>query len=133
VNKVVARFVDGRLLKGSTSDFGAAKSSFHVALAEKSPQSSKPLLVQLKDLKALFFVKDLVGQPQYQPRQEFDPGKPVLGRKMRVTFNDGEILVGTTQGYQESRPGFFLIPADKDSNIERCFVVSAAVREISFI
>lgn len=49
-----------------------------------------------------------------------------------MTFKDGEVLVGTTQGYQPGRPGFFLEPADRASNIERCFVVAAATREVSF-
>jgi hypothetical protein len=66
-------------------------------------------------------------------RQEFDPARPVLGRKIKVIFNDGEVLVGTTQGYQTGRPGFFIIPADPDSNIERCFVVATAAREISLL
>jgi hypothetical protein len=42
-------------------------------------------------------------------------------------------MVGTTQGYQPGRPGFFLVPADTGSNTERCYVVAAAAQEISFI
>ena len=48
-------------------------------------------------------------------------------------FADGEVLVGTTQGYQPNRPGFFLEPADSDSNIERCYAMAAAVQQVSFI
>jgi hypothetical protein len=43
------------------------------------------------------------------------------------------VLVGTTQGYQPGRPGFFLIPADAKSNNERCYVVASAAREITFV
>jgi hypothetical protein len=43
------------------------------------------------------------------------------------------VMVGSTQGYQPGRPGFFLIPADTQSNNERCFVVTAAAREVSFL
>jgi hypothetical protein len=50
-----------------------------------------------------------------------------------VKFKDGEVMVGTTVGYQKGRPGFFLVPADADANTERCYVVSAATREISFL
>jgi len=42
-------------------------------------------------------------------------------------------MVGATQGYQPGRPGFFLIPADAQSNNERCFVVTAATQEVSFL
>jgi len=41
--------------------------------------------------------------------------------------------VGATTGYQPGRPGFFLVPADAESNIERCYVVAAATQEIKFL
>jgi hypothetical protein len=132
VNRIVARFADGRMIKGSTSDFVATKDAFHV-VASDAPPGSKPLLVQIKDLKAVFFVKDFAGRPQHQARQEFDPARPVAGRKIKVTFKDGEVLIGTTQGYQPSRPGFFITPADQDSNTERCFVVAASAQEITLL
>ena len=49
------------------------------------------------------------------------------------TFKDGEELLGTTQGYQPDRPGFFVIPADPESNNERCYVVASATEEVSFV
>ena len=132
MNKVVARFADGRIVKGSTSDFGPAKTSFHMA-ASDGPANARPMSIDLKDLKALFFVKDFDGSPTHNERKEFDPSRPVAGRKIKVIFKDEEVLVGVTQGYQPGRPGFFMVPADQESNIERCFVVSAAAREIGFL
>jgi len=41
--------------------------------------------------------------------------------------------VGTTQGYDSSRPGFFVVPADGESNNERIFVVRGATQQVSFI
>jgi hypothetical protein len=131
-NRVVARYADGRVVKGSTSDFVQTKDVFHVAVAD-APPGSKPQLIQVKDLKAVFFVKDLVGRPEYQPRQKFDAGQPVAGRKINVVFKDGEVLLGTTQGYQPGRPGFFMVPADSESNIERCYVVAVATRDITLL
>lgn len=131
-NKVVARFVDGRLIKGDTSDFVPAKDRFHVRMSTAAA-GEKPIEIQMKDLKALFFVKDFAGDPQRHDRKDFDGSRPKHGRKIRVVFNDGEVLVGTTQGYQPGRPGFFLEPADHESNIDRCYVVTAATREIAFI
>ena len=132
MNKVVARFTDGHMVKGVTADFVPAKDRFHVSEAVAAA-GSRPTEVQTKDLKALFFVRDLAGNPQHADRNEFDPARPAVGRRIRVQFNDGEILVGTTQGYQPGRPGFFLVPADAGSNIERCYVVSAAAREVTFV
>jgi len=132
MNKVVARFADGRLVKGMTADFFPAKDLFHVSVAN-APAGAKPVEIHMKDLKALFFVKDFAGDPQHVKRNEFDPSHPLPGRRIRVVFKDGEVLVGTTTGYQPGRPGFFLVPADASSNNERCYVVAASTREISFL
>jgi len=129
MNKVVARYLDGHLVKGSTSDFNPMKDSFHVSAGA----GQKPIKVFVTELKALFFVRDLIGNSQHQEKKEFESGKPNVGRKIRVEFRDGEILVGTTQAYQPERPGFFLVPADATSNNERCFVPSSAVRRVLFV
>ena len=127
-NKVVARYQDGRVLKGYTGDFLPNKEVFHLTL--KDDRESRPIEVHVAELKAVFFVKDFVGNAKYNDVKEYHPTKPVIGRKIRVVFKDGEILLGTTQGYQPSRTGFFVFPADPQSNNERCFVVSAATREV---
>jgi hypothetical protein len=130
MNRIVARYQDGHVLKGVTNDFLPAKDRFHVLPAD-SPAGTKPAEVIVAELKALFFVKDFTGHPDHKRSQEFDPRKPVNGRKLKVTFKDGEIMVGTTQGYQPGRPGFFLVPADLEGNNERCFVVAAATSEVT--
>jgi hypothetical protein len=132
VNKVVARFADGRIVKGTTADFFPTKDRFHVAEAT-APAGTKAVEVHMKDLKALFFVKDFAGNPKYDDRDEFDPSRPPAGHPIRVVFKDGEVLVGTTTGYQPARPGFFFVPADPESNIERCYLVAAATTEITFL
>jgi hypothetical protein len=132
VNKVVARFADGRMLKGFTADFVPTKDLFHVTAAD-APAGSKPVQVQVKDLKALFFVRDFAGNPTHKDRNEFDPSRPPAGRKIKVLFKDGEVMIGTTVGYQPGRPGFFLVPADPEANTERCYVVTSATTSVTFI
>ena len=88
--------------------------------------------VRVADLKALFFVKDFGGDPTHHDLKAFDPARPQAGRKIVVTFTDGEVMVGTTQGYDPARPGFFVVPADPGSNNDRCFVVTAAVKQVKF-
>jgi len=132
MNNVVARLADGRMVKGMTADFSPAKDRFHVTAAA-APVGTTSVEIHTKDLKALFFVKDLAGDPQHVEKKAFDPARPPAGRRIRVEFKDGEVLVGTTTGYQPGRPGFFLVPADAESNVERCYVVAAATREISFL
>jgi small nuclear ribonucleoprotein (snRNP)-like protein len=131
-NKIVVRYQDGRVVKGTTGDFLPTKPAFHLTPVD-APPDARPLDVQVAEVKAIFFVKDFAGNPARKNVQEFSAGKPVVGRKIRVAFQDGEILVGTTQGYDPSRPGFFVIPADAHSNNERCFVVTRATKSVSFI
>jgi hypothetical protein len=132
VNKVVVRLTNGQMIKGMTTDFFPGKDIFHVSVTH-APNVAHPVEICMKDVKAVFFVKALAGNPQHVKQNEFDPSKPPIGRQIRVVFKDGEILVGTTTGYQPGRPGFFIIPADAGSNNERCYIVAAATQEISFI
>lgn len=132
MNKVIARLIDGSIIKGMTADFFPGKDVFHVKVID-APAEAKPVEINIKDLKALFFVKNFAGNPQRPKHNEFDPSHPPAGRRIRVAFKDGEVLVGTTTGYQPGRPGFFIVPADTGSNNERCYVVAAATNEISFL
>jgi hypothetical protein len=131
MNKVIARFLDGAMVKGTTADFFPNKETFHVSV-EGEGGAAPPLEISTQDLKALFFVKDFAGDSGHVESNAFDAEHPPAGRRIRVKFQDGEVLVGTTTGYQKGRPGFFLVPADTDSNIERCYVVTAATEDIAF-
>jgi hypothetical protein len=131
-NKIVARYQDGRMIKGSTNDFMPNKEIFHVVPAG-SPPGTKPIDVFVKDLKAVFFVREWVGKGHPQGENNSVPTIPAAGRKIKVVFRDGETMIGTTQGYQPGRPGFFLVPPDPNSNNDRCFIVTAATKEVSFI
>ena len=104
MNKVVARLVDGRILKGTTTDFSPGKDLFHLSVAN-TPAGGKPVILHTKEMKALFFVKDFSGDPQHVERNAFDASRPTVGRRIQVVFKDGS-LVGTTTGYQPGRPGF---------------------------
>ena len=132
MNKVVARFTDGRTVKGLTNDFAPDKAKFHVNPGEPASGAAR-LELSTAELKALYFVKDYAGDPKHTEEKTFDQSQRLLGRKIRVIFNDGEEMVGTTQGFQPGRPGFFVIPADPESNTDRCYVVSSATKSISFI
>jgi hypothetical protein len=132
MNRLVVHTNRGQLIKGSTTDFLPAKDRFHVSLAD-GPPGSRPMEVQLAEVKAVFFVKDLKGQPGRTKKNTFDPGGPVQGKKVRVVFRDGETMVGTTQTYQPGKPGFFVVPVDPGSNNERCFVMCAATKEITVL
>jgi len=131
-NKVVVHFQDGRIIKGTTADFFPNKERFHLHQID-APVGTKPVEVLISQLKAVFFVKDYRGQPKREDKNEFDPSKPPMGRKIKVRFKDGEEILGTTQGYQSGRSGFFVVPADPDSNNERCFVLASATQEVALV
>jgi len=60
--KIVARYLSGKMIKGFTQDFAPHKPSFHIFSQETSaPNESVEIL--LKDLKAVFFVRDFAGRP----------------------------------------------------------------------
>jgi hypothetical protein len=82
----------------------------------------------MKDLKAIFFVKDFVGNPDYTKTPGGDA--PKRGREVVVTFRDGEELSGTTEAYSSQKLGFFVFPHDESGNNLRVFVVHRNVRQV---
>jgi len=127
---IVARFLDGRTVKGTTQDFLPNKATFHVY--ESGDESSSATELSVNSLKAVFFVKTFEGQKEHVEDYSFDKTKG-YGRKCVVKFPDGEIIVGYTSGYGADRPGFFMIPAESDSNNSRIFVVNEAVENIRWM
>ena len=124
--KVVARYVNGQILKGFTHDFFPNKDRFHLFPAENP--SSKALEVSVNDLKAVFVVRDFIGDAKYVERKRYLDGEKPVGKKVSVTFSDGEVIVGSTLGYDLNRLGFFIFPADPKSNNIRVFAVCAAIQ-----
>ena len=126
--RVVARYLNGKVIKGFTQDFFPNKDRFHLHQAAKASGASAE--VMLKELKAIFFVQDFSGNSQHHERKSFGEGEKIQGRKVEVTFVDGEMLVGSTLGYDPSRPGFFIFPADPKSNNLRVFAITSAVKQV---
>ncbi len=127
-NLVVARYNDGRVLKGTTRDFSANRSMFHVEVHG----SSEVVELRCRQLKALFFVRTLEGDAQRQDLRGFvdGPQETSQGRKIAARFRDGEFLCGYTLSWSPDREGFFLFPADSGGNNQRIWVVAAATQEI---
>jgi hypothetical protein len=126
--KVVAHYVNGTLLRGTTRDFFVKRDMLHVQPLDNT--DSVP--VRYENLKALFFVKDFEGDPRRQDLRGFIQKKwlPEYGRKIAVRFKDGELLCGFATSYSADREGFFISPADHGSNNERIYVVRAATQAV---
>lgn len=126
--KTVARFTDGSVVKGYNADFDVNRPSF--SLSPTPDPASAPVTIPVAALKGVFFVRDFAGDPKYKERKTFFGA--TTGRRVHVTFNDGELVIGTTQGYRADGAGFYLTPADPRANNARIFVVSSAVRQVRF-
>jgi hypothetical protein len=131
-SKIVARYRDGRTLKGTAQNFFPNKSNFHVN-RQGGTGPGDPVEVNVEDLKAIFFVRDFTGNPKHVERKKLAPGARAQGRLMEVICKDGEVIVGTTTGYDPKRPGFFLFPIDPSTNNVRIFIVTSAVRTARFL
>jgi hypothetical protein len=129
--KVVVRYRNGRVIKGFTQDFFPNKNHLHLFPVDNP--SGQAIEVLVKELKAVFIVRDFFGNPEYDDRKEYLEGEKPLGRKVEVAFEDSEMLVGSTLGYDLNRPGFFLFPADPKSNNIKVFVISSAVKAVAFL
>jgi len=126
---VVAHFNDNKLLKGTTQDFFPNRPSFHMIPAG----GGQAIQVDCMLLKAVFFVKTLEGNPRRTSIPAgfiAAPAATAHGKKIAVRFKDGELLCGYTLSYQPDREGFFLFPADPESNNIRVYVLAVAAAEI---
>ncbi len=130
-SKVVVALLSGERLKGYVYDFSAMRDAFNIS-AQQDSLAERGVRVELKNVKAVFFVKDFDGNRAHKPNaSEANPLQH--GRKMEITFADGEKLVGTTEAYNPQKLGFFIVPADADSNNLRVFVVNKNVRGVKFL
>jgi hypothetical protein len=101
----------------------------------KGREGGKVSEVFMSDLKAVFFVKSLEGRLDHPPAKEslndFKEGlNPIGSVKVKITFVDGEILIGTTHGYSAERKGFFVVPLESGSNNLRVFVIANSIKQI---
>ena len=131
-SKIVARFLDGKIVKGYTQNFFPNRPVFHV-LPMDAASKTDPVEIQVSELKAVFFVRDFVGNKGHDERKGLAPGEKVQGRLIEVIFRDGEVLVGSTTGYDPKRPGFFFFSIDPKSNNMKVYILSSAIRGVRFL
>ena len=136
--QVVARFIDGRVLKGYASKFSTE--SDIVDISEEG--TGKPHRIPIADLKALFFTKSFDGDSEYREKKAFGI-REHKGHKVYIKFNDRESLMGFIEGAipwnkgffvsaeGHKAKGFFMLPVDNDSNNVKVFVVATSVDDVT--
>jgi hypothetical protein len=127
-NLIVVHMKDGAIHKGITHDFDPSGDSFHLLLAEGG---GVPLKIQIEKMKALFYVRDYIGNRDFVARKQFDDAQRA-DRRAILTFNDGEEIWGTLgEGSDdETGPGFFFFPVDSDDNNIRIFVIRSSLKSL---
>ncbi len=133
--KVILRFIDGKLLKGYIRDLRIAEEYLYI-----EDESNHQLKVRLKELKAIFYVKKFEGERGHHDREIFDgllPGS----RRVSVQFKDGETIRGLIEGAVPWQAGSFretmkekaftIVPVDSGGNNTKIVVVTTAVRDVS--
>ncbi len=90
----------------------------HIALAPQPGAAPEP--VETTKVKAIFF---MLAPGEAAPAAE--------GKKVRVTFRDGRQIAGFSPDYDETGPGFFMIPGDTRTNTGRIWVYRASVKQVA--
>ena len=125
--KVVARFRDGRVIKGFCQNFFPNKDHFHLFPPDNPLQA---MGVIMRGLKAVFFVRDFTGDPKYLEKKTYPDGERPRCTRVEITFSDGEVMVGSTLAYGVNWEGFFITPADPKSNNVKVYAMIAVVQRI---
>ena len=126
-NDVVVHYPGGPLLKGVTNDFFPNKDIFHL----EEEGTGEKHEVALTGIKAVFFVKSFDGDSGYKERSDVE--RTGFGKRIQVQFKDGETLIGYCHSFSPDRKGFFVFPADPESNNDRVFVITASTDDVRFL
>jgi small nuclear ribonucleoprotein (snRNP)-like protein len=126
-SKVVVACLDGRRLKGHLHNLSTAINFFRLYPEEDSPENAGTE-IKFEEIKAVFFVKDIDGDPKRHDSYEAHPHQH--GRPLEVTFKDGEKIRGVSETFHREKVGFFLFPADPNGNNVRIFVVNRNIASV---
>lgn len=128
-NDVVAHFMNGDIMKGLSMDVAPGKPFCHIRTEEGISK------VEFKDLKALYFVKDLAGDSKRDDVQEVQQDDIRLrgSKLLEIVFKDDERMVVLCNRFPPNTDRFFVLPVDMDSNNDRILVNRGAVASITEI
>ena len=141
IDKVVLHFQDGRISKGYLLRDLNEESGF-VEFNEIG--SDDPVKVNTEELKAVFFVRDFMGNPDYKEQRRYGISEKI-GRRVYIKFKDGEVMLGYLlgklpwkkgfflNGDKGNKTGFFIVPVDRESNNLKIFVVAEAVKDMTVL
>jgi hypothetical protein len=123
--QVVARLLDKGKIKGRTTDFHPERESFTIDPGD----GTLPVRVSVSDLKALYFVRSLDGNRDYQDHRRFQ-GQLAVRAKVWLEFLDGERMAAYPVSPFLGKVGFYVLPTDQESNVEKAWVYRPSLKRL---
>ena len=129
LQKVIVRTRDGKVIPGFANEHRIKKTLKIIN------QQGKEETFSIDKLKAVFFVKDFQGNPEYDEIKFLNKQSVSSMIWVRVEFFDGEVLEGKILNTMEllSSPGFYLSPSDQDTNNKRVYVVKSSLKNFTVL
>jgi hypothetical protein len=122
--KLVLHYLDGTIGAALSGVFPDGTESLRVETLE-----GRTIDVDLRELKAAFFVKTFSGNADYErPTERNHLQSRKQGPFVRVTFLDGEVLVGEVSRDADLTKGFYLEVLDPNDNNILVYVNPGALR-----
>lgn len=110
-DRVVARFLTGETLEGHLILFDPSTGILTLRVGSQKRE------LDCSVLKAIFFLRRPAASPL--PESRLKPG----GKKVCVTFADGEKITGYSYGLHPLQKGFYLFPVHASDRNERIYVI----------
>jgi len=131
--KTVIKYKNGKIVKGWVENFNPNRNILFIYPLKEYSDRDK-IDIRLNELKAVFFVKDFVGNRDYEKVRTFEGHNWVTPTQKRIIvhFKDGEKIYGTSYSYNPTKIGFFIYPVDRIDNSIRIFAVNSAVEKVEF-
>ena len=111
IRKVILRYLDGRVVPAFAPLFEEGSDP-----VPATDLLGLPMMVALTELKAVFFVRTFTGNPAYDPpRSVREVGDP-CDNPVRLSFADGETMLGEVRDLARTDHGFYLTVLDPGDN-----------------
>jgi hypothetical protein len=130
LEKVIIQDKGGRIFEGYTDNFSPSIPCFHIF--QRSDESTYThTKVYFDGLKLIFFEHDHEDIPFDNDDEHLPINQISSGRKLEITFHDGEVIIGTWIDCSPNNHGFFLL-TDGNNITKRVFVCNASIRKIDY-
>jgi len=122
--RIVIRYLNGTIRKRIINDINIEIDRFTI----RNVLTGKLESYTTTDLKAIFWVKNLIGDPSRVDKQGFI--KEADPSNIFIEFKDNECQWGSQTGYSNKATGFFFYPHDPDSNNIKCYIPRNALNYV---